>query len=226
MRRRLAPSSNRTLDGDSLVPARLVRGTLAGTLIAACLAFAGAATPPVLAQVPDTQDPPAVGGTEAEAGSDLPRLYDQLAGSDTELEARAVEQLIIAQWHRSGSPTVDLLLQRGIAAMEEEEYGLANELFDTVVVLRPDFAEGWNRRATLYYLINEYEHSLSDISRVLALEPKHFGALSGMGLILQEIGRDDDALAAFRAALDVHPYLNNARNAADELERTVEGQEI
>ncbi len=202
-----------------LVPAVRLWGV--AVLIAGGLLAAPILIQPVLAEA--AGDTVAPDGT---AGGQLTMLYERLAGAGSEIEARAVEQLIITEWHNSGSPTVDLLLQRGISAMEEREYGLANELFSSVVDLKPDFAEGWNRRATLYYIIDEYEHSLSDISKVLALEPKHFGALSGMGLILQEIGDEATALAAFRAALDVHPYLDNAKNAIDDLIRQVEGRDI
>ena len=117
-------------------------------------------------------------------------------------------------------------MQWSIKAMQEKNFPLALELLNEVVILKPDFAEGWNKRATVYYLIDEYALSLADIRHVLALEPRHFGALSGLGLILKETGDKKHALDAFRKALAVHPYLTNARKVMEELQIEVEGRGI
>ena len=133
---------------------------------------------------------------------------------------------MLQAWLASGSDTIDLLMERAMFAMEGKDYALALELLDAIVELKPDFAEGWNKRATLYYLIDDYDRSMRDIQKVLALEPRHFGALSGLGLILQDVGQTRGALAAFQQALAVHPFLGNIEDSVTELLREVEGDAI
>ena len=114
----------------------------------------------------------------------------------------------------------------GVAAMQRRDYPAALRSFDSMVDLAPEFAEGWNKRATLYYLMGAYENSLDDIVRTLELEPRHFGALSGRGLILQDLGRDEEALTAFEAALDLNPQMPGARHNADALRKSLEDSAI
>ena len=95
-----------------------------------------------------------------------------------------------------------------------------------MVKLRPDYVEAWNRRATLYYLQNDYGHSLADIQQVLAREPRHFGALAGLGMIMQELGDDKHALEAFRKALAVNPHLEKVPDLVKTLSEKVEGRDI
>ena len=121
---------------------------------------------------------------------------------------------------------VDLLMKRVITAINDEDYSLALALLNRIVEIRPGYAEGWNKRATLYYLIDDYGRSMRDIQMVLSLEPRHFGALSGLGLILQEVGQKAGALAAFRQALSVHPFLGNLQENVEELAHEVEGDAI
>jgi tetratricopeptide (TPR) repeat protein len=115
---------------------------------------------------------------------------------------------------------------RAKAAADGKDYGLAIKLLDAVVELRPDYAEGWNRRATVYYLQKDYSHSLADIREVLAREPRHFGALSGLGAILQEIGDDKHALEAYRRALAIDPHLEHVGEVVKTLTEKVEGRAI
>lgn len=163
----------------------------------------------------DAAEPPAV---EA--------LLDQLAEASEEREAQRLERMIVQAWRQSGSPTVDLLAQRAGEAMEERAYGVALELLDRVVELAPEFAEGWNMRATVHYRINEYQRSIDDIGRALALQPRHFGALGGLGMIFNELDDKPRALSALRRALRIHPYLSNVRPLVERLEIEVEGREI
>ena len=156
----------------------------------------------------------------------IPDLLDALAEAQDPVIGEALQTQIIRRWSESGSDTVDLLMQWALGAMEEKDFPLALDLLSEVVLLKPDYAEGWNKRATVYYLIDEYALSMSDINHVLQLEPRHFGALSGLGLILKETGDKKNALAAFRRALSVNPFLDNAREAADELTVQVEGRGI
>jgi tetratricopeptide (TPR) repeat protein len=95
-----------------------------------------------------------------------------------------------------------------------------------VIKLRPDYTEAWNRRATLYYLKNDYVHSMQDIQQVLIREPRHFGALVGLGMIMQEVGDDKRALEAFRKALAVNPHLEKVPDMVKSLTEKVEGRDI
>lgn len=158
--------------------------------------------------------------------SPVETLLDRLSKSGSESEASALEREIIVAWNHSGSDTVDLLLARAGTAIKKKDYGLALQYLDTIVETKPDFPEGWNMRATVYYLIDEYELSLADIQQVLALQPRHFGALSGLGMIFRDLDEPAKALDAFRQVLTVHPYFGNARESVEELEPEVEGRDI
>lgn len=155
-------------------------------------------------------------------------LLDRLADAESEMEARRLEVMILQAWRRSASPTVNLLLDRAASAMQDEEYGVALHLLDAIVELAPGFAEAWNMRATVYYRINEFQLSINDIGRTLALQPRHFGALSGLGMIFNQLDDKAAALSALRRALEVHPHFGdgNIRNLVDRLEIEVEGRGI
>ena len=156
----------------------------------------------------------------------LDGLFTRLAGSESEEEAKAVEFEIIKRFHLSGSDTTDLLMSWVSKAMEDEKLPLALDVLDRVVVLQPDYAEGWNKRATVNYMIGEFGRSIADIEKTLALEPRHFGALSGLGLILKELGEDERALEAFEEALEIHPYLDNAKTMVKRLKDEMKNREI
>jgi tetratricopeptide (TPR) repeat protein len=132
-----------------------------------------------------------------------------------------VEQAIWARWSKSGSPTADLLLDRGRAAMEADDFGAAIEHFTALVDHAPDFAEGYNARATAYYREGLYGPALADIEMALALNPRHFGAIMGLALILEEIGRPADALSAYRAVAAIHPHRPTIQDAMGRLERAL-----
>lgn len=156
----------------------------------------------------------------------LDLLYDALRASEEAASARELEQQIGAIWAESGSPTADLLLGAGIRLMNDGELAHALDLFYAIIELQPDFAEAWNKRATLYYLLEEYELSLADIDQVLELEPRHFGALSGRGLIMDRLDRKEEAYEAFRRALAVHPFLPGLKSRVDALHPEVRGRAI
>jgi tetratricopeptide (TPR) repeat protein len=140
--------------------------------------------------------------------------------------AKAIEDRIWALWMVSGSDTCNLLMARVKAAADEKDYDLAVKLLDAVIALKPDYVEAWNRRATIYYLMKDYGHSVADIREVLQREPRHFGALSGLGLILQEIGDDKHALEAYRRALAIDPHLEHLPDVVKTLRETVEGRDL
>ncbi len=156
----------------------------------------------------------------------LEELFEKLAAAETPEQALSIGQKIQAKWLESGSDTVDALMSRAAVALRANKYGLALDLLDVVVTLKPDFAEGWNRRATVFYVQQDFGRSLADIERTLALEPRHWGALSGLAIIQRRIGEDDKALTTFRRALEINPGLKNAKEAVDELEKEAEGDAI
>ena len=143
-----------------------------------------------------------------------------------EASAKHVEARIWALWMQTPSDTAALLMVRAKAAMDAQNSDVALKLLDAVVRLRPDYVEGWNRRATLYYLRNDYARSLEDIQQVLAREPRHFGALAGLGMIMQDLGDDKRALDAFRRALAVNPYIDKVPELVKTLTEKVEGRDI
>jgi tetratricopeptide (TPR) repeat protein len=204
-----------------------VAAVLAAPLVATAPA-AGQSKPEAPAAPPDGTKPRA-DAPHAERGErayNLDTLFEALKIAPDEPSAKAIEDRIWAQWMVSGSDTCNLLMGRAKAAADGKDYGLAIKLLDAVVELRPDYAEGWNRRATVYYLQKDYAHSLADIREVLTREPRHFGALSGLGAILQEIGDDKHALEAYRRALAIDPHLEHVGEAVKTLSEKVEGRAI
>ena len=170
-----------------------------------------------------------------EAPSKLPKvdksrgldfLFGALKAAPDEASAKHVEARIWALWLQTPSDTAALLMIRAKAAMDAQQADVALKLLDAVVKLRPDYVEGWNRRATLYYLKNDYVHSLQDIEQVLVREPRHFGALAGLGMIMQDIGDEKRALDAFRKALAVNPHLEKVPELVKTLSEKVEGRDI
>lgn len=152
-------------------------------------------------------------------------LFAQLADPSNQSWEATLKQ-IQTEWSKSGSPAFDLLLMRGRQAMEEGDLEAAIDHLTALTDQAPDFAEGWNARATAYYLAGLYGPSIFDIEHVLRLEPRHFGALSGLGLILQEIGRKDEAIRAFQASLAIHPHQDGISQALKELEQATSGTEL
>jgi len=148
---------------------------------------------------------------------DLDGLFVRLAQSEDEKQAKAAEDEILRRFHTSKSDTTNLLMSWAARAMKDEKYAVALDILDRVVILQSDFAEGWNKRATVHYLMGDYGKAIADIEKTLALEPRHFGALSGFGLILRDMGDTRHALQAFEEALRVHPFLKNAEEMLEKL---------
>jgi len=169
-------------------------------------------------------DPPRPEHGERTYGLDT--LFDALKVAPDAESAKAIENRIWALWMVSGSDTCNLLMVRAKMAADGKDYDLAITLLNAVVELKPDYVEGWNRRATIYYLKKDYAHSIADIREVLAREPRHFGALSGLGLILQEIGDDKHALEAYRRVLAIDPRQEHIAETVKSLSEKVEGRGI
>ena len=156
----------------------------------------------------------------------LPALFDQLKAAGTAETAQPIEQQIWTIWSQSESDDVNLLMGLGVNAMARADYRTALELFNKMIEAAPNFSEGWNKRATVYYLMGEYEPSRADVAKTLELEPRHFGALSGLGLIYLAEGENEKALDAFRRALAVNPTMPGPQHWVEELKSKVEGEPI
>jgi tetratricopeptide (TPR) repeat protein len=153
-------------------------------------------------------------------------LFGALKAAPNDETAKAIEQRIWALWAHSRSDTAMLLMTRVQEAVEIKDLDLAVKLLDSIVKIKPDYIEAWNRRATIYYMKKDYGHSISDIREVLKREPRHFGALTGLGLILQDIGDDKQALEVYRRALAVYPRLERVPDIVKTLQDKVEGRDI
>ncbi len=183
-------------------------------------------TSPVAAQSDEPVSPDTEAlSVEPSRDSRLDTLFETLQSTSDSRVAESAERDIIEIWLESGSDTVDLLMQWSLDAMEEKNYPLALDYLDRILIMQPNYAEGWNKRATVHFLTDDYSKAIADIEQTLALEPRHFGALSGLGTILREIGDVDRAVIAFREALAVDPHLDSVRDALDEIEKE-ESKEI
>lgn len=156
----------------------------------------------------------------------LPALLDNLGRASDVASAGMLEEQIWQLWGEIDDARASALFASGVDAMGRRAWPSALQSFDLLVALKPDFAEGWNKRATLYYLMGDYERSVTDIQRTLALEPRHFGALSGLGLIFEAVGKPDAAIRSFEAGLAVNPYLSGAKQHIEVLRQQDEGDPL
>jgi tetratricopeptide (TPR) repeat protein len=210
--------------------------------LAAVLAVALAPLMPAAAGYAQTVEPPSPRQGEAiepmQAPKDLPRpqrgdpvrnldfLFEALKAAPDADTAKQVENRIWALWTASGSDTANLLMTRAKAAIDGKDLDLAIKLLDSIVEIKPDYIEAWNRRATIHYMRKEFGRAMEDIRQVLIREPRHFGAISGLGMILQEFGDEKRALDAFRKALAIHPHLQKIPDMVKSLTEKVEGRDI
>jgi tetratricopeptide (TPR) repeat protein len=200
--------------------------------------IAGGIAVPAAAQAPSPAPNAAPERKWVGPPSDVPRVQrgDRTRNIDFMLEAlkvapddesaKAIENRIWALWLASGSDTVDVLMSRAKQAADAKQYDLALRLLGAIIEIRPNYVEAWNRRATIYFLKKDYSNSVADIREVLAREPRHFGALAGLGTILNEVGDERHALEAFRKALAIHPRLNGIADEVKTLTEKVEGRPI
>jgi len=146
--------------------------------------------------------------------SDLPQLAAALRDSDEVVRENA-ESSMWQVWSRSGDPTIDRLFATGLEQMNARQGEQAVETFSEIIRRKPDFAEGWNKRATVYYLLGEYQKSLADCDEVMKRNPYHFGALSGYGMIYMQLDQPAIALEYFERALRVNPNLESTRQTIE-----------
>lgn len=157
----------------------------------------------------------------------LDALFLRLSQGDLpRAEAAAIEAQIWAIWQNSNSATIDLLVQRSNSLLQSRLPGEAIEVLNRIIALSPDYAEAWNRRATVRYTQDNYPQALQDIEQTLRLEPRHFGALSGLGAILVAIGQDARALRAYQQALKINPHLSAVEKEVARLNLAVKGRGI
>lgn len=170
----------------------------------------------------------ACGGADSGRGRadpELDRLFLELGQAEDVTTAQGIEERVWRRWADSGSPTVNVLLERAAAAETAGDAEMAERFLDQASALAPDFAEPWNRRASLAYRSDDYAGAIAALQETLKREPRHFGALAVLGLIYEELGQDRRALAAFRAALVIHPYHQPSLDGVRRIEPRVEGRE-
>ena len=173
---------------------------------------------------PDIDDVPLVSeDSRTQAEMRLAKLFKDLKKTRNNRAAKRISDQIWSEWFRSGSASIDLMMKWSNEAVAKEKYNIALDYLDQVVTLKPEFAEGWNRRATLHYTMSNFNKSMADIQKVLALEPRHFGALSGMATILERSGKKQAALKAWQRALSVYPAMPSGQAAIIRLSEELEG---
>jgi len=191
-------------------------------IVAASLVLAGPAF--VAASEPETSAEQTAADSDIKAAR-LDGLFAELQAAQTPAQGKAIERRILLEWLRSGDKTVDTMMTAAVVAMDMHAFRPAIELLDKVVAEKPDYVEGWNKRATVYYYMGQYDRSLADIEKTLAIEPRHFGALAGLGMIMQDVGNVPGAIAAFERAVAVNPSLENLKAAIGQLKARI-GRDI
>ncbi len=132
--------------------------------------------------------------------------------AQNERSAARIASRIMEEWTNSGSASIDLMMGWSKKAMEEQKFDIALDFLDQVVAMRPDYAEGWNRRATVHFMMQNYAKSMADIEQTLELEPRHFGAIAGMAQIFKARGNKQMAFDAYQRVLEIYPMMRNAQN--------------
>jgi len=168
---------------------------------------------------------PALAQAPPRARLTLDQLFEALRLAPDDASARAVEAQIWQVWMGAGSPAVQLLMRRGLRHLDTRSLPDAVEDFDAIIALAPDMAEGWNKRATAYFLMGDHDNAVRDIQETLAREPRHFGALAGLSHILEARGDATGALRAYERALAIHPRMAGHEQRLKELRRRALGEE-
>lgn len=187
----------------------------------------GAPAPPALRgdEPPERKpaDPP-VPRAELPAELSLDELYRRLARAETPEAGTRLQRMIEAKLLASGSDTIDLLMARALAAMAAKQPGVSLDLLDSIIMLRPAYAEAWARRAMVNYSKQDLGRAMGDLEQALALEPRHLSAMTGLAAILEALGEKRKALVVYRRVLDLHPTSEAVRKEVDELAREIEGR--
>ena len=194
------------------------------TALCFSLSLIGTAPTDALAQSAGKVSVDASSGAFTTQAQRLEKLFGELKREGNPDAARGIADQIRREWQDSGSASINLLIQWADKAVSEEKNAAAFDFLDEAIRLKPDYVEGWNRRATLHFKLGNYRKSMSDINRVLAIEPRHFGALAGMAAILAQSGRDEMAMKAWEKFLDIYPTERQAQKEMGELAEKLTGQ--
>ena len=190
----------------------------------AAILTAGAPYPAVAAETTAAaiEKPPVAAKVE----NRLDTLFGELKRERNEKAAERIAGRIWEAWSQSGSASIDLMMGWSKSAMDNKKFDVALDFLDQVVTMEPTYAEGWNRRATVHFMMQNYAKSMSDINHTLQIEPRHFGALSGMGQIMKNTGREELALKAWERVLDIYPMMRSAQNEVATLSEELAGEGI
>jgi tetratricopeptide (TPR) repeat protein len=171
-------------------------------------------------------DPPAKPPVAVTREARLDQLFADLKRERNEKAAERIAGRIWGEWFQSGSASVDLMMQWSQKAMDDQKFDVALDFLDQVVILQPKYAEGWNRRATVHYMMKNFGKSMSDIDQTLQLEPRHFGALSGLAQIMTATGHKQSALEAWQKVLAIYPMMRSAQDQVAALSEELAGEGI
>jgi len=179
------------------------------------------------AEEPPQHKPHAEASTPPQTPAELrSEIYSRLAASKDSDETEGLVGLLLTSYAQSGSDTGDLLISRAHKAMKAKDFDDAGKILDATIALLPNWAEGWNARATLRYLDDDYDGSMADIAETLKREPRHLGALLGMATILDSRDKKDAALKVYQRVLAIAPHWKSAEEAANKLKGKVAGQDL
>lgn len=171
-------------------------------------------------------DPPAKPPVAVTKEARLDQLFADLKRERNEKAAERIAGRIWGEWFQSGSASIDLMMQWSQKAMDDQKFDVALDFLDQVVILQPKYAEGWNRRATVHYMMKNFGKSMSDIDQTLQLEPRHFGALSGLAQIMAATGHKQSALEAWQKVLAIYPMMRSAQDQVATLSEELAGEGI
>ena len=160
------------------------------------------------------------------AAASLGELYERLRDAEDDAEAKGIATLIERRLDRSGSATVDLLTDRARQAMTAQDFALAAELMDRVTAIEPAWSEGWNRRATVFWLLTDKAAAVADLQRALVLEPRHFEAWAALGRIYLSMDDKARAMNAYRRAIAIYPRMPKLKDAMERLSPEVDGRDL
>jgi tetratricopeptide (TPR) repeat protein len=163
---------------------------------------------------------------EAVRKQKLDQLFERLRGTRKGEEAQQIALSIERLWLQTSSDTASLLMQRAAASVDAQKFPLALELLDKLVLIEPDWAEAWNERAAVKFMTGDLDGAMADFTEVIRLEPRHFGALTGMGLILRREGLDQRARDVFSKALSIYPLSPDIQKLVEEVTPKAEGKDI
>jgi tetratricopeptide (TPR) repeat protein len=169
-----------------------------------------------------TSAPDAQGSATAEGkAAHLDALFAELHAAPSVEAGKQVESEIVGEWLKSGDPEIDGMMLKAMVAMQTGALNQAFGFLDQIIARDPNYVEGWNKRATVYYMIDAYDKSLADIQKTLQIEPRHFGALAGLGMIMIKIGDNQRALEAFERAYEVDPVITNGKEVIEQLKAEI-----